>query len=78
MKFGPSKHGGRHIFADTQWGRADVTFAREADSKPLRIIDGEGREVGQASIMFAEPIDTDPETERRAAKQGGCCGTPAE
>ena len=80
MRIASSKSGGRAITGDTPYGKFSVTLARSADNKPLKIVDVDGNEVGEAHILFREPIpaDTTPEQEKRRAKAGGCCGQSSE
>lgn len=78
MKLGPTHHGGRHLFADCEWGMVDIHLDRAADGREVEIVDADRAVVGHGRIVFRERIDTDLETERRALKQGGCCGQPTE
>lgn len=65
---------------DTPWGRWSITLESSASGKALRVVDGDGNEVGKGTITITHPMpdDHDPETEARRMRQGGCCGQSIE
>lgn len=80
MRIKPHGDGGRIITGDTPWGRWSITLGASASGKPLRIIDGNGVEVGTASVVITHPMpdDHDPAQEAARMTQGGCCGQASE